>query len=418
MMSHDSPADILAHPATYADERAYHALLADLRRDQPVFWAEPDGYRPFWAITRHADIMEIEKQADVFVNAPRTALRSRDQEEAIKARTGSYQVARTLIQMDAPDHRLFRALTQAWFMPKELKAIEGRMQKLAAEFVDRLDRLGGECDFVKDVAVWYPLRAVMLILGVPEEDEELMLRLTQQHFANTDPTIKRELGGNAGTAASALFEYFSALTVRKRADPADDIVSLLADAQVGGSPISDFDRNSYFFIMAVAGHDTTSSSISGLLLALIENPEQLDRLRADPALLATAIDEGIRWTSPVKHFFRTATRDYQLRGETIRAGDSLMLCYPSANRDEAVFADPFAFRVDRKPNPHLAFGFGPHLCLGQHLAKMEMRCFFTELLDRVQDIALADRPEWLHANFVGGLKSMPIRYRVVSHEMA
>ena len=417
-MSHANLADLIAAPVTYSDEQGYHQLFAELRRDHPVFWAEPAGYRPFWAISRHADIMEVEKQADIFVSAPRTALRSHQQEEAIKAVTGSYQAARTLIQMDGPQHRQFRALTQSWFLPKHLKTLESSMEALAVEFCERMERKGGACDFVTDVALWYPLRAVMTILGVPEQDEALMLRLTQQHFANTDPTIRRDVGGDAGSAVSQLFSYFDKLAVERRVAPRDDIVSLLTDATVDGQPISDFDRNSYVFIMAVAGHDTTSSSISGLLLALLQNPDQMARLRADRSLLATAVDEGVRWVSPVKHFFRTATRDYELRGQRIRAGDSLMMCYPSANRDEEVFQDPYDFRIDRKPNNHLAFGYGAHLCLGQHLAKLEMRAFFSRFLDRIEDVALDGPPEWLHANFVGGLKTLPVRYRVRQSEVA
>lgn len=411
-------ADAIAAPETYGDETRYHDLFTTLRRDHPVFWAEPEGYRPFWAISRHADIMEIERQADVFASAPRTALRSHEQEEAIKAVTGSYQAARTLIQMDDPQHRKFRALTQKWFLPKQLREMEESMAELATLFCDRMEGFGGQCDFVNDVALWYPLRAIMTILGVPEEDEALMLRLTQQHFANTDPKVRSETGGDAGSAVGQLFTYFNALTEKRRQDPRNDIVSLLSDATVDGEAISDLDRNSYYFIMAIAGHDTTSSSISGFLLALLQHPDQFERLRREPELLPSAIDEGIRWTSPVKHFFRTATRDYELRGQTIREGDSIMLCYPSANRDEAVFEAPFEFRIDRKPNPHLAFGFGPHLCLGQHLAKLEMRAFFTEFLRRIADIELAGSPDWLEANFVGGLKALPIRYRVRSLEVA
>lgn len=411
-MNREALADLIAAPETYSDERRCHELFTQLRRDHPVFWAEPEGYRPFWAVTRHADIMEVEKQAELFVSAPRTALRSHEQEEAIKAVTGSYQAARTLIQMDQPQHRKFRALTQSWFMPKHLKTLEASMEALAVEFCGRMEQRNGKCDFVTDIALWYPLRAVMAILGVPEEDEALMLRLTQQHFANTDPTVRREVGGDAGSAVSQLFSYFDALTEQRRSEPRNDIVSLLTNATVDGEPISNLDRNSYFFIMAVAGHDTTSSSISGLLLALLQHPDQMARLRADRSLLSSAIDEGIRWTSPVRHFFRTATRDYDLRGERIRAGDSLMMCYPSANRDEEVFADPFTFRIDRKPNAHIAFGFGPHLCLGQHLAKLEMKAFFNRFLDRIHDVELDGEPEWLHANFVGGLKTLPVRYRV------
>lgn len=407
---HQTMDDLIADPCTYANPELYQRVFAELRREDPVRWTQPEGYRPFWSVSTHRHITEIERQPAVFINAPRTALRTIEQEEAIRQVTGSTQAARTLIQMDAPDHRAFRALTQSWFMPPALRSLEDRLQGLAGLYLDRLEAFGGSCDFVRDIAVWYPLRAIMLILGVPEEDEPLMLKLTQQHFAGTDPTVNQGKKLDAGAAAKQLFAYFTDLTEQRRADPRDDIVSLLADAEVDGRPISDFDRNSYFFVLAIAGHDTTSASIGGLLHGLLTHPEQFERLRADRSLLDSAIDEGIRWTSPVRHFFRTATQDYQIEGQTIHAGDSLMLHYPSANRDETVFDDPTAFRIDRSPNRHLAFGFGVHQCLGQHLAKMEMRALFSELLDRVDDITLAGDAQWMEANFVGGLKSMPIRF--------
>ena len=407
----------IADPRTYADLDGYNALFSELRRTQPVRWTEPEGYRPFWTVSSHEHVTEIEKQPAKFISAPRTALRSIDQEEAIRRVTGSTQAARTLIQMDDPDHMLFRKLTQEWFMPPKLRDLHDSLGQLAAGFVDRLEAFGGTCDFARDIAVWYPLRAIMLILGVPEEDEPLMLKLTQQHFASSDPSVNKGEKVDAGAAAKELFAYFTELTARKRQDPKDDIVSLLADAEVNGEPISDFDRNSYFFVLAIAGHDTTSSSISGLLQALIARPDQLERLRADRSLLGSAIDEGIRWTSPVKHFFRTATEDYDIAGQTVRAGDSIMLCYPSANMDEKVFTDPFEFQIDRKPNRHLAFGFGVHQCLGQHLAKLEMTALFSQLLDRVEDIRPAGDPQWLEANFVGGLKSFPIQYRMRTAEL-
>ena len=402
----------IADPKTYGDEAGMYALLARLRREDPVHWTQPEGYNPFWTITRHAHIMEIERQQTLFINAPRTALRTVAQEDRIRAVTGSNQVARTVIQMDQPDHRAFRALTQAWFMPTRLKVLNERMVELASQFVDRLRDLDGRCDFVKDIAVWYPLRAIMLILGVPEEDEAFMLKLTQQHFANTDPNIAEKHAAQPGDAARELFAYFTDLTAKRRLDPRDDIVTLLADATIAGKPIGDYERNSYYFILAVAGHDTTSASIAGTLLALMQNPDQFSRLRADRSLMAAAMDEGVRWTSPVKHFFRTATVDYELAGRTIRAGESLLLSYPAANRDEQVFKDPDSFRIDRKPNPHLAFGFGPHLCLGQHFAKLEMRTLFDALLDRVDEFELAGEPKLLEVNFVGGLKELPIAYRM------
>ncbi len=404
--------DALADPKTYADDRAFHAILTELRSKDPVHWTHPDGYRPFWTVTRHADIMEIEKQSELFTSAPRTALRSIEAEEAIRRRTGSVQPIRSLIQMDQPDHRLFRGLTQAWFAPKRLKELDEAVTAIVDSFVAKLQDFDGECDFAADIAVWFPLRVVMLILGVPEEDAGLMLKLTQQHFAASDPSVSAGGEVEAGSAAGELFDYFNALTAERRKNPRNDVVSLLADAIVGGAPMSDFDRNSYYFLLAVAGHDTTSSSISGLMHALAEHPEQRRRLTADLGLLPKAIEEGIRWTSPVRHFFRTSTEDCVIRGRAIKAGDALMLSYPSANRDEEAFEAPFEFRIDRAPNPHLAFGYGPHLCLGQHLAKLEMRALFSKLLPRIESIELTGSPRWLETNFVGGLKSLPVKCRL------
>ncbi|WPB89299.1 cytochrome P450 [Streptomyces malaysiensis] len=402
----------IADPKTYADMSAYHELFGMLRREEPVRWTEPEGHRPFWSVSTHKYIVEIERQPDLFINAPRTALRTIEQEEAIRKVTGTTQAARTLIQMDGIDHRVYRKLTQAWFMPPELRKLHDSMSDLARGFVDRLEAFGGQCDFARDIAVWYPLRAIMLILGVPEQDEPLMLRLTQQHFAGADPSVNQGEKFDAGAAAKELFAYFTDLTEQRRREPRNDIVSLLANAEIEAKPIGDFERNSYFFVLAIAGHDTTSASTSGLLQALMAHPDQFDRLRADRSLLPTAIDEAIRWTSPVKHFFRTATADYEIGGRTIREGDSIMLHYPSANFDEAVIEDPFSFKIDRKPNRHVAFGFGIHQCLGQHLAKLEMASLYEVLLDRLASVQPAGDPQWFQTNFVGGIKSLPIRYQL------
>ena len=409
-MDDNAFSEMIADPKTYADPVLYHELFGKLRRETPVHWTEPIGFRPFWAVTSHQHIVEIERQPQYFINAPRTALRTTEQEEQIRKVTGSTQAAHTLIQMDDPEHKTFRKLTQAWFMPPALRALQDEMGKLAGTFVDRLEAFGAHCDFARDIAAWYPLHALMVILGVPEQDAELMHRLTQQHFAASDPSVSHGEKVDAGAPTRAVFAYFTELTAKRRNDPRNDIVSLLADAEIDGEPISDFDRNSYYFLLAIAGHDTTSASISGLLHALMDNPDQFDRLRADRSLLDSAINEGIRWTSPVKHFFRTATTDYQIAGQTIRAGDSIMLHYPSANFDETVIEDPFTFKIDRAPNRHIAFGFGIHQCLGQHLAKLEMKSLFTQILDRVESIQPAGDPQWLETNFVGGLKSLPVQY--------
>ena len=398
----------VANPRTYVDQPAYDALFAGLRRRSPVHWAEPDGYRPFWLVTRHADIMEIERQNDRFVNEPRLILSTVGDERRLATAIASKTALRTLVNMDNPDHRLFRAIAQAWFMPPNLQKIEARVAALAREFVDRMAALDGECDFARDVANWYPLRVIMTILGVPAEDEPLMLRLTQELLGSSDPDMRRS-GARRGTYQD-FHAYFAEVTADRRRHPRDDVASVIANAVIDGKPIGEREAMSYYVIIATAGHDTTSSTTAGGLLALLQHPEALARLRAEPSLLATAVEEMVRWVSPVKHFFRTATEDYVLRGQNIKAGDSLMMCYPSGNRDEEVFSDPFRFQIDRSPNRHLAFGFGPHLCLGMHLARLEIRAFFRELLPRLDHIELAGEPAWVEANFVNGLKRMPVRY--------
>lgn len=402
----------IVDPATYGDPVRYHDLFAQLRREDPVHWTEPSDFRPFWAVTRHADIMAVELNSANFLNGPRQFLLSTNDEQMLFEQTGSTNFARNLVAMDDPDHRAYRALTSAWFGAKSLRALEGEITALARETVDKLVATGGRCDFAKDIAAWYPLRTIMIVLGVPPEDEALMLSLSQKLFGNTDP----ETGGGDGAASmveafKTFNEYFAKVTEDRRINPRNDVATVLATATIDGQPIGKDERNAYYLIVAAAGHDTTSSAISGGMLALIENPAELARLRADPSLIANAVDEFVRWTTPVKHFFRTALSDCEVGGRAIRAGQALMMCYPSANRDEAVFAEPFAFRVDRPDaRKHLAFGYGPHLCLGNALAKLEMRILFTELLARIDDIALDGDPAWVEANFVSGLKRLPIRF--------
>ncbi len=403
----------IADPKTYASEEAFHSLFTNLRRDDPVHWTEPDEYRPFWAITKHADIAEIEKQNELFINDPRLTLTTIETEEKVKQFTGgSHLLLRTLVNMDNPDHRAYRGMTQAWFMPPNLKSLEAQVGALAKEYIDRMEALDGTCDFVRDVAVWYPLRVIMTVLGVPPEDEGFMLKLTQEIFGASDPEMKRASDAttfNANTITD-FFNYFGAITADRRKNPRDDVASVIANAKINGELVSDFEALSYYIIVATAGHDTTSSTTAGGLLALMQNPDQFAKLRANPDLLPSAIDEMIRWVTPVKNFFRTATEDVEFRGKKIRKGDNLLMCYWSANRDEDVFDDPFAFKIDRSPNKHIAFGYGAHVCLGQHLAKMEIRSLYRELLSRLDTVELAGDPAWVEANFVSGLKRLPIRY--------
>ena len=404
----------LVDPVRWADEQGIHAQLRWLRQNDPVRFIEPVGFDPFWSISKYNDIKEIEQKKQIFINDPRPTLGPKGTAAMVQQMTGRKHLVRSLVQMDDPDHTRYRMLTQGWFMGANLRKLQGRVDELATMYVDRLAELGGECDFVKDVAIWYPLRVIMSILGVPESDEALMLKLTQELFGSADPDTRRSFEPEDFMQVVKDFEdYFAALTRQRRAHPTDDVATVIANAKIDGHPIPEHETNGYYIIVATAGHDTTSSSTAGGLLALLENPDQLSKLRGDiGALMPTAVDEMIRWVTPVRHFMRTATQDYVLRGKTIHAGQSAILWYPSANRDEDIFDAPDAFRVDRKDAKQLAFGFGAHVCLGQHLARMEIAALFREMLKRLDHIELAGAPKYVRSTFVGGLKSLPIRYRM------
>jgi cytochrome P450 len=418
--------DEIVHPDLYATGEI-HDVYARLRREDPVYWTAPDGFRPFWSITKHADILEIERQNDIFVNRLRTYLSPISGEEWVKSMTGDTHLFRTLVDLDDPQHMKLRQLTQSWFMPPSLKRLEARIGEIANAHVDRMAALGGECDFVKEVALWYPLRVIMEILGVPASDEPFMLKLTQEIFGPSDPDVVAESsrvskdgasmtsdqGVDLMQTAMEFYKYFGAITADRRANPKDDLSTIIANGMVDGEPIGEREAMSYYIIVATAGHDTTSSTAAGGFLELIRNPEQMARLKADPGLMGNAVEEMIRWVTPVKHFMRTAMRDYSIRGKTIKEGDGLALFYWSGNRDEEAFEDPFAFRVDRDVKKQVAFGHGVHLCLGMHLARMEIRALFNALLPRLSEVELAGEPRVTRANFVSGLKTLPIRYKMV-----
>jgi len=399
---------LLANPLSYTDEERLHRGLALLRREAPVHLVTAPGYRPFYAVTRHADIMEVERDGALWLSEPRPALAPLASERA----NAGFRV-RTLVNMDDPDHRVVRAIGADWFRPKAMRMLEARVRELAREHVDRMASLGGECDFAADIAVHYPLYVILSLLGMPESDFPKMLQLTRELFGAQDEEFGRDAGKDQRMSVLMdFFAYFQELTAARRADPTDDLASAIANAVVDGQPLNDVETMSYYVIVATAGHDTTSSTIAGGLQALLANPGELARLRDDPALLPTAADEMIRWVTPVKEFMRTASAGTVLGGVPIAKGESVLLSYPSANRDEEVFTDPFRFDVGRDPNRHLAFGFGAHYCLGAALAKMETRALFAELLPRLESVELAGVPEWTATTFVGGLKHLPVRYRL------
>lgn len=406
--------DAIADVDVYSEPARYHALFADLRRNEPVRWTQPSKYRPFWAVTKHADISEVQRKPALFLSAPRTQLNTIEAEDKIRAATGRNQVQRTVISTDGEEHAALRGIAQSWFLPQSVRKLEEDITQIARHFVDRMVEHGGRCDFSQDIAVWYPLRVILRIFGLSDapEAEQILLRMSKQINGAFDPDVQRSAspGEHMLTVVNELFDYFRPIVEERRRSPKNDLASVIANATIDGAPLSDLDVFSWYLSISVAGHDTTSAATAGGLLALLQHPEEMAKLRAKPELIRAAMDEMVRWTHPVKHFFRTAAQDYQLRGQRIRAGDSLLMCYPSACRDEDVFAEPFAFRVDRSPNQHIGFGIGPHVCLGQYLAKLEMGIFYRELLTRIDDIQLDGAAVQSRTLFMGGLKRLPIRY--------
>lgn len=409
----DDAAKVLADPSAYADDARLHAALRHLRAEQPVAYVDNPPYRPFWAITKHADIMAIERANDLFLSEPRPLLATAEADDLFKAQLEAGMGLRTLIHMDDPHHRKVRAIGADWFRPKAMRALKVRVDELAKRYVDQMRDIGPECDFVTDIAVQFPLYVIMSLLGLPEEDYGRMHMLTQEMFGGDDEEFQRGKSPEDMLAVLAdFFNYFATLTASRRATPTDDLASAIANGTVDGAPLGDMDTASYYVIVASAGHDTTKDAISGGLLALLENPAELRRLKDNPALMGTAVEEMIRWSTPVKEFMRTAAEDTTVRGVPIAAGESVYLAYVSGNRDEEIFDEPFRFDVSRDPNKHLSFGYGVHFCLGAALARMEMNSLFTELVPRLESIELAGTPELTATTFVGGLKHLPIRYSV------
>jgi cytochrome P450 len=399
-------AGILADPNAYTDPVHLNTVLARLRARNPVALVDAPDYRPFWAITKHADVLEIERANDLFINGPRPVLMRAEQEE-MQAAAG----VATLIHMDDPRHRDVRAIGANWFRPKAMRALAQRAAELAKRFVDLMVTEGPECDFVQKVAVNYPLYMIMTLLGIPESDFGFMLKLTQELVGSEDSEYRRTVSDEEQMSALLeMFQYFTALTASRRDNPTEDLASAIANATIDGAPMSDLDTVSYYLIIATAGHDTTSAVISGGMQALVEHPDQRRRLGNDMRLLPLATEEMIRWVTPVTGMMRTATADTTVRGVPIAEGESVLLSYVSANRDEDVFADPDAFDVGRDPNKHLAFGHGVHFCLGAALARLEINSFFAELVPRLESVELTGVPELTATTFVGGLKHLPIRY--------
>jgi cytochrome P450 len=399
-------AELMGHETTM------HGIFDDLRKHDPVAWVEHPDYKPFWSLTRYDDIKFVGSNNDRFLSAPRTVLIPTEYEELLLEQFGTRNGLETLIHMDRPKHLKLRKVTREWFLPRSIEKLEAEVRALCKEYVDKMEEMGGECDFVKDITLLYPLRIIMSILGLPRESEGTMLKLTQEIFGGLDPDLARnpDLQEVNADTIMEFGAYFDEVIKDRKKNPRDDLATVLANAEIDGKPMEPLDQMSYFIIAASAGHDTTSAVLGAGMKTLLDFPDQMEKWRDNPALDDTAAKELMRWVSPVRHMVRTSTEDLELHGKHIRPGDNLALWFPAANRDPEIYSNPNELDIARDPKPHLAFGYGSHMCLGQHLATLEVARFYRELLPRLKHIEIVGEPTWIHAIFVGGLKSLPVKY--------
>jgi cytochrome P450 len=399
----------LTDAARYAEHGYPHELWKRLRAEEPVAYIAPPGFEPFWAITKHADILEIAKQPTRFSSAAGISLR----------RAGEVTPpSDLLVLLDPPRHGPMRRVANARFTPKGVRAQRDDLERIVLEILDASLPPGhtGELDFVERVAAPFPLAVVAWLLGVPRDDWQLLFRWTNEVIGKDDPEYRlpgETPGQTIKRARGELHAYFRRFIDARRRDPRDDLVSELIRADIDGIPLTPEQLVLYCELLVEAGNETTRNAISGGVLAFWEHGTEWEKLRAQPDLVTDAVEEILRWVSPISHFTRTATEDYELRGRTIRAGDQVALYFASANRDEEVFEASFEFRVDRAPNPHLAFGFGEHFCMGAHLARLELTTIFGHLLQRLDGFQVSGSVERLHSIINGSIKHLPLRWPMV-----
>lgn len=402
---------LVISPAGHTDDTRLQAAFALLRAHAPVHWVQCPGMRPFWLVTRHADVTAVERRGAPFIAGPRSVLSSEAGEAAMRQVSGKPEVLRSLFQMDEPEHRDYRDITRPWFSPSAVADLDGLVADCAQRAVARIAGRRGVVDFMADVAVPFPLRVMTHILGLPETDDPTILRWARGLTGAEDPerALSDRPAESIRLAGVGFRDYFNRVTADRRACPRADLSSALANARIQGKPMPDYERLSYFMQFAIAGQENTSYALGGGMLALVEHPEQLARLQGDPTLLDAAVDEILRWTSPGRHLVRTATADVVIGGQQIRAGDSMALFFNSANRDETVFEAADTFRIDRHPNPHLAFGLGHHFCLGVHLARLELKALLEALLPRLRSAQLAGQPRRARSSVISGISFLPLR---------
>ncbi|MCZ7536461.1 MAG: cytochrome P450 [Acidimicrobiia bacterium] len=389
----------LTDPATY-EPGFPHDVFARLRDEEPVFRHEARHVPlTFWGVTKYDDVVAVSRDADTFSSAADGVL--------LESSQGGAELM--MLNQDAPHHTRLRSIVNRGFTPKQVKSMEDGVRAAARRIIDSI-AVRGECDFVTDVAAELPLIVIADLLGVPQEDRHRVFEWTNRMIGREDPEYGITLD-EATDAAAEIFAYASELGERRLREPANDIVTKLLTAEIDGEKLEHMEFVFFFLLLAVAGNETTRNLLSGGLLALAEHPDQRARLMSDRDLLPSAVEEMLRWVSPVMSFRRTATRDTEIRGVPIAAGESVVLFYPSANRDAEHFPDPSLFDVGRVPNDHLAFGGrGPHHCLGANLARMEIRVLFEEILERIPDFELTADPSRLRSNLICGIKHLPIRF--------
>jgi cholest-4-en-3-one 26-monooxygenase len=389
-----------------------HEAFRFLREHDPVHWHPWDWQGGgFWALTKHADVVAVSKDSATFSSAAGHIYLWDLEPDALEAR-------RSLIETDPPDHSRLRRIVSSAFTPKKVKDYEAYTREIASTLLDGVVSKG-DFDWVEGIAAPLPINVVVSILGIADEDAPMMVELSN-HLAEGTSDIPLDPSAYGNTtplrllpfnspASWALFEYARRIGEERRKNPRDDLVSRLVHAEVDGDRLTDAEYTNFFQLMVFAGNETTRTAISQGMLALMEHPEQMDRIVEDPALIPTAVEELIRWASPVMYFRRTATRDTELRGVPIRAGDKVVMWYISANYDEEVFADPYRLDVARIPNDEVSFGGGgAHYCLGAFLARLEITILLEEMLARRIRFRLAGRPRRLRSNFVNGIASMPV----------
>ena len=408
----------LINASAYGQNGVPHELWTHLRKESPVYWYAQRGHTPFWAITKHEDIMEVSSQPDIFSNEAGgiIVLNEAQIQSFIEGGSGSpLAQMKTIITMDPPEHRSYRKVASGFFTPRGVTNLDEIVKSSAAAIFDELPD-EGEVDFIETIAQKHPLRVLATILGINEEQEERLLVITQELFGGEDPDMQRQ-GEDREAARKELgmefYMLFDEIIKDRRACPRDDLATMLANAELSdGCPLGQLETLGYYLIVFTAGHDTTRNALSGAISAFLDHPDQFERLRQDPSLSKSAVDEIVRWTTPVNYMKRQAVQDYELRGQNIKAGEELALFYCSANRDEDVFEDPFTFDIGRSPNRHLGFGWAEHYCLGAHLAKASMKALTEEMVRRIEWMEPNGERTFISSNFVVGLKTLPVKYKL------